>query len=320
MNYYPFHIGDYASATRHLSWDEDAAYRRLLDVYYTTEKPIPLDERQAFRLVGAQTETQREAVKVVLNEFFEFTSEGWKNRRADAVIAEMKARQQKQREKANKRWHKPRTDSGIAPAMPQHTENDAAALNSDAVAMPPKPKPKPKDVNPLSDQRALTALTVSAREEPPPRALDAPPPESHPKSPTPAALLAKAMRQAGIEAQPADPRIIALANRGVSAETVSAAAAEAKSAKPGERIPVGYVVSIVERWAKAAAGICASHVERPLARASPRFGNDARSEDRKRAYEALTGRKAPRIEDSSHDSSRIIDVTPTATSLAFAVG
>ena len=31
MNYYPFHIGDYLSATRHLSWDEDHAYRRLLE-------------------------------------------------------------------------------------------------------------------------------------------------------------------------------------------------------------------------------------------------------------------------------------------------
>ena len=40
MNYYPFHIGDYLSATRHLSWEEDAAYRRLLDTYYTTEKPV----------------------------------------------------------------------------------------------------------------------------------------------------------------------------------------------------------------------------------------------------------------------------------------
>lgn len=61
MNYYPFHIGDYASATRHLSWDEDAAYRRLLDLYYTTEKPIPLDERSVFRLLIAITEPRRVA-------------------------------------------------------------------------------------------------------------------------------------------------------------------------------------------------------------------------------------------------------------------
>lgn len=86
MNYYPFHIGDYLSATRHLSWEEDAAYRRLLDTYYTTEKPLPLDFRAVCRLVLAQTESQREAVETVLQEFFEKTENGWINRRADAEI------------------------------------------------------------------------------------------------------------------------------------------------------------------------------------------------------------------------------------------
>ena len=45
MNYYAFHIGDYASATRHLSWIEDAAYRRLIDCYYVREVPFPTDKR-----------------------------------------------------------------------------------------------------------------------------------------------------------------------------------------------------------------------------------------------------------------------------------
>lgn len=70
MNYYPFHIGDYLSATRHLSWEEDAAYRRLLDTYYTNEKPLPSELRAVCRLVLATTESQREAVKTVLEEFF----------------------------------------------------------------------------------------------------------------------------------------------------------------------------------------------------------------------------------------------------------
>lgn len=77
MNYYPFHIGDYVSATRHLSWEEDAAYRRLLDTYYTTEKPLPLETRQVCRLVLATTEAQREAVQTVLEEFFQRTEDGW---------------------------------------------------------------------------------------------------------------------------------------------------------------------------------------------------------------------------------------------------
>lgn len=86
MNYYPFHIGDYLSATRHLSWDEDAAYRRLLDTYYTTEKPLPVDLRAVCRLVVASSESQRDAVKVVVEEFFVLTADGWVNSRADEEI------------------------------------------------------------------------------------------------------------------------------------------------------------------------------------------------------------------------------------------
>ena len=93
MNYYPFHIGDYASATRHLSWEEDLAYRRLLDVYYTSEKPLSADLRQVCRLVLASTEAQREAVEVVLGEFFELAEEGWVSARADAEIASMRDKQ-----------------------------------------------------------------------------------------------------------------------------------------------------------------------------------------------------------------------------------
>ena len=143
MNYYPFHIGDYLSATRHLSWAEDAAYRRLLDTYYTTEKALPLDLRAVCRLVLATTEEQREAVRVVLDEFFEKTEEGWKNSRADAEIDAMRDKQQKQRDKANKRWHKPEPEHGNALAMPQHEEEAATALKTDADAMPPTPTPTP---------------------------------------------------------------------------------------------------------------------------------------------------------------------------------
>lgn len=94
MNYYPFHIGDYLSATRHLTWEEDCAFRRLLDTYYVTEKPLPDDLRQVYRLVLATTDVQREAVKVVLNEFFEHTPNGWINSRADSEIRSMRDKQE----------------------------------------------------------------------------------------------------------------------------------------------------------------------------------------------------------------------------------
>lgn len=150
MNYYPFHIGDYLSATRHLSWEEDAAYRRLLDTYYTTEKPLPVELRAVCRLVLATTESQRESVRVVLDEFFKLTNSGWVSSRADSEIASMRDKQQKQRDKANKRWNKPSEEPGNAPAMPQHNENDAVASKNDADAMPPTPTPTPvKEKPPL---------------------------------------------------------------------------------------------------------------------------------------------------------------------------
>lgn len=159
MNYYPFHIGDYLSATRHLSWDEDCAYRRLLDTYYTTEGALPADLRAVCRLVLATTAEQRAAVEIVLQEFFERTDDGWINTRADKEIEVMRGKQEKQRERANKRWKKPAgnagddqpgeqgNDSGNASdgtsAMPRHADSDATASNSDASAMPPTPTPTP---------------------------------------------------------------------------------------------------------------------------------------------------------------------------------
>jgi len=36
--WYKFHLGDYITHTTHLSDAEDLAYRRLLDLYYMSEK------------------------------------------------------------------------------------------------------------------------------------------------------------------------------------------------------------------------------------------------------------------------------------------
>jgi len=99
VNFYAFHIGDYASATRHLSWEEDCAYRRLLDVYYTREEPLPDDLRAICRLVVASTAEQRQAVEVVLHEFFHQTEAGWISPRADREIDAMRVKQSAQEEK-----------------------------------------------------------------------------------------------------------------------------------------------------------------------------------------------------------------------------
>jgi uncharacterized protein YdaU (DUF1376 family) len=82
MHYYQFHIGDYASHTRHLSLIEDIAYRRLLDFYYLHEQPIK--QRDIARQIGMRD--QEQDVLTVLNEFFVSTDVGFVSPRADKEI------------------------------------------------------------------------------------------------------------------------------------------------------------------------------------------------------------------------------------------
>lgn len=102
MNYYEHHLGDYAAATGHLSWDEDMAYTRLLRAYYHHERAIP--DGQQYRLARAATPAQRKAVDVVLAEFFELREGHWHQGRADREIERVKDKQAKARRSAEARW------------------------------------------------------------------------------------------------------------------------------------------------------------------------------------------------------------------------
>ncbi len=168
MNYYPFHIGDYARATRHLSWDENMAYRQLLDVYYTTEQPLPNDLRKVCRLAMATTEDQRQAVAVVLEEFFKLTDAGWVNVRADREIDAMRDKQQKQRDKAFKRWQKPQQDAGNATAEDRDATADATARKTTADALPPTPTPTPTPKEEIHPPATLVPPAVAGNESPKP--------------------------------------------------------------------------------------------------------------------------------------------------------
>lgn len=82
MNYYSFHIGDYLKQTAHLTPLEDICYRRLIDMYYETEQPIPTETNRVSRRLRLDTEL----VNSVLQEFFFHTENGWINARCDAEI------------------------------------------------------------------------------------------------------------------------------------------------------------------------------------------------------------------------------------------
>jgi uncharacterized protein YdaU (DUF1376 family) len=87
MNYYPHHIGDFNSATRHLTRIERSVYRDLIELYYDTEAPLALDVDKLCRLLIARSEEEQAAVTQVLNEFFVQATQGWTHARCDAEIA-----------------------------------------------------------------------------------------------------------------------------------------------------------------------------------------------------------------------------------------
>jgi uncharacterized protein YdaU (DUF1376 family) len=82
MIWYKFHIGDYLTHTVHLSDAEDLAYRRLLDLYYMSEKMIPLDHEAVARKIRLDLDI----TESVLGEFFERTEEGYFNNRCHAEV------------------------------------------------------------------------------------------------------------------------------------------------------------------------------------------------------------------------------------------
>lgn len=83
MIWYKFHLGDYITHTTHLSDAEDLAYRRLLDLYYMSEKPIPLNTESVSRKIRIDLDI----TESVLGEFFDKTENGYFNYRCDAEIA-----------------------------------------------------------------------------------------------------------------------------------------------------------------------------------------------------------------------------------------
>jgi len=136
MNFYSLHIGDYASDTAHLSWQEDLAYRRLLDLYYLREQPISTDLKALCRLLRAREPELEAAVQTVLEEFFIATPEGWRHKRCDAEIAQYLGKRDAAARAAQRRWGPEEVKSGDAKladvAVDDAKTNDTKAVDAEA--------------------------------------------------------------------------------------------------------------------------------------------------------------------------------------------
>ena len=130
MNYYSHHIGDFNSATRHLTLLERGVYRDLLDLYYDTERPLSTDLEVLARRICARSEQERAALRIVLDEFFQLGEDGYRNKRCDEELEAFAEKSAKCRRAgavgAAKRW-----DGGrVADARQTPSERQADATQT----------------------------------------------------------------------------------------------------------------------------------------------------------------------------------------------
>ena len=111
MNFYKRFIGDYQRDTGHLTMIEHGAYNLLLDAFYATGQPLPLEQKTMRRLVRAISGVERAAVDAVLAQFWTKTDDGWVNARANKEIKKAKDFSDAQRAKVKKRYPPPTGES-----------------------------------------------------------------------------------------------------------------------------------------------------------------------------------------------------------------
>lgn len=113
MNHYPRHVGDWITATAHLTEVEECIYSRMVDQYYAREGPLPREVAAVTRLVRASNAVARKAVRTVLEEFFSLEDDGWHQKRCDEELAAFGAGQgeaasRRENEKERQRRHRER--------------------------------------------------------------------------------------------------------------------------------------------------------------------------------------------------------------------
>ena len=142
MNYFPFHVGDYAAHTAHLEPIEDLAYRRMLDAYYLREGPLPYDPREIARLIRLRN--NMDEIESVLSEFFVLTESGWVHSRCEAEIARMKDKQAKAKASAEASVSARRANGQrILSERSANAERTLSERSTDVELPTPTPTPTP---------------------------------------------------------------------------------------------------------------------------------------------------------------------------------
>ena len=234
MNFYKHHLGDYDSATAHLSWTEDMAYTRLLRVYYRRERGFS-DTAEACRLVRALAKVERDAVSTVLAEFFNQESDGWHNTRADEEIAAYQAQAT-----TNLRIARERTVHQSSTKR-KRTVHESLTNRSPATGDEREPNQEPltKNQEPEPEKSETAPLSPKGNGEKPPV--------------TKAGMWAIELRRLNVKTTSIHPTMLQLIEDGFELPAMVEALEQARQRKPfPELIPIGYLDPIVRNPPKAA--------------------------------------------------------------------
>jgi uncharacterized protein YdaU (DUF1376 family) len=103
---------------------EDLAYRRMLDLFYLKEMPLPSSVQTIAKLIRMRTHT--ECIANVLQEFWTLTESGYVNGKAEDNLSAIYKKSDKARRSAEKRWEKQRLKN--ANALNSDSEGNASAM------------------------------------------------------------------------------------------------------------------------------------------------------------------------------------------------
>lgn len=153
MHYYKFNIGDWNLSTGHLSLEEESIYLRLINYYYDTEGPIPLETKSVFRRLRIANHSV--IANEILEEYFEKTEKGFCHARCTKEIKDFKKKTQTNRINGAK-GGRPRKDAtssktqsvsdGIQSANPEGTQTEPTN-NPKQEPLTTNHKPKNKDLD-----------------------------------------------------------------------------------------------------------------------------------------------------------------------------
>jgi uncharacterized protein YdaU (DUF1376 family) len=130
LNYYRHFPGDYLRDTMHLSAAEDGMYRRLLDLAYISERPLPLERPLLYAMVRANTKEDKKSVESVLRQYFKKTRYGFINGRVKKELVRTREISVKRASAGKQRTKQPANAQQMLSKRPQSLDSRLHTLDS----------------------------------------------------------------------------------------------------------------------------------------------------------------------------------------------